>query len=86
MGGHAFDDLGVHGGIAHQTVLAHLLAPGFELRLDERDDVGAGGQQRRQRRQYVPERDERHVDGDEIDRMRHVGPQSAIGRSRLRRP
>ena len=47
MSGHAFDYFDVNGGIGHQAMLADLLAPGFELRFDERDDIGACGQQGR---------------------------------------
>ena len=49
---------------------AHFAAAGLELRLDQRHDVGAWLQQRRDDRQDVPQRDERHVDGDEVDRCR----------------
>ena len=38
------------GGVGDQPVFADLVAAGFELRLDQRDDVGAGRQQWRQRR------------------------------------
>ena len=62
---HARDDRVVHRRIGHEAVLADLVASGFELRLHQRDDVGARGQERRQRRQDVAERDERDVDDDE---------------------
>ena len=41
------DDALVHGAIAHEPAAADLVAPGLELRLDQRDDVGAGAKQRR---------------------------------------
>ena len=45
------DDLGQHAGpyglVTHDAMLADLLAAGLELRLDQRDDIGAGPQERR---------------------------------------
>jgi hypothetical protein len=56
--------------IADDPALADVIAPGFELRFDQHDDAAAGAQQRRHHRQDVAERDERHVDGDDLERAR----------------
>ena len=63
---HSGDDALVHGAIEHEPAAADLVASRLELRLDQRDDVRAGAEQRRNRRQDQPQRDERHVDGDDI--------------------
>ena len=52
---------------------AHLRAPGLELRLDQRDDVGAGRSTGVTTGRIVPQRDERHVDGDEVDGAGQIG-------------
>ena len=62
----------VHRRVADDA-LAHFGAAGLELRLDQRDDVGARPQQRRDDGQDLPQRDERHVDGDDIDGTRQIG-------------
>ena len=43
-------------------------AAGLELRLDERDDAAARREERRDDGQDVPQRDERHVNRDEVER------------------
>ena len=48
---HIGDHALVHGRIEHQPAGAHLVAPGLELRLHERDDVGARPEHRRHHRQ-----------------------------------
>ena len=60
--------------IAHDTALAHVVAPDLELRLDQRDDRLAGGrpQQLGDPRQHERERDERHVDHGEPTRFRNL--------------
>ena len=50
-----FHDPGLHERIADDTFLAHLGAPGLELRFDERHDIGAGAQHRRYARKDVAE-------------------------------
>src|SRR6185503_20457043 len=40
----------VNGRIGHQSAFADLVAPGFELRFDERDHIGVRQQEGRQRR------------------------------------
>ena len=49
------------------------VAARFELRFHQRDDVGARSQQRRDNRQDLAQRDERHVDRHDVDRSREVG-------------
>ena len=78
-GGDLVDDARVNGRVADDA-LAHLGAAGLELRLDQRDDVGAGPQQRRDDRQNLAQRDERDVDGDDVDRARADRPASGAGR------
>ena len=41
---HTLQHVGMNSGVAHNAAFAHLLAPGFELRLDQRDDVSLGFQ------------------------------------------
>ena len=57
------------------------LAPGLELRLHERDDVGVGAQERGHDRQHQAQRDERHVDGDDVHRSGQVGWHAGCARS-----
>ena len=68
--GRFLDDARLHGRIANDALLADFRASGLELRLHERDDVGAVRKQRRHARKDVAQRDERHVDGDDVDRAR----------------
>ena len=70
--GDLVDHARVDGGVADDA-LAHFGAPGLELRLHQRDDVGAGPQQRRDDRQDLPQRDERDVD-DHDDRPGRADP------------
>ncbi len=60
-------DPGTHGVVADHPVLADLLAPGLELRLDQQHHVGAGTEQGRNHRENVPQRDERDVGGDDVE-------------------
>ena len=48
-------------------------AAGLELRLDQRDELRAMRDQRERRRQHQFERDEAHVDGDQIRRRAEAG-------------
>src|SRR3989338_217688 len=52
-------------GVAYDASLAHVSAPDFELRLDERHDLAARREDAEPRRQHLLERDERHVDDRE---------------------
>src|SRR2546421_6072576 len=65
-GGHFFYDARLHLFVPDDS-LANLAPAGFELRLHERDDVGVGAQQRRDDGEDLPQRDERHVDGHDVD-------------------
>jgi hypothetical protein len=62
------DDPRLHGVIAHDSTLADVFTPRFELRLDEGDDVGVRPKQRRDSRKDLPQGNERHVDGDDVER------------------
>src|SRR5438034_415442 len=53
-------------------MFADLLTARLELRFDERDDVPARFEERRQRRQDETERDERHVNRHHAHGMRHI--------------
>src|SRR5581483_5586835 len=66
-----------HDGVVHRRVGDEAagfngLAPRLELRLDQRDDIRGALQKRGQRRKDVPERDERDVDRDQADVVRHI--------------
>ena len=81
-GGDLGDDARVDGGIGHQTALADVVAPGLELRLDQRHDVGAGREQRRHDGQDVAQRDERDVDRDDagaVAESRQIGAGQVTG-------
>ena len=67
-----FDDAQLYRWIADHALLADLAAAGFELRLDEGHHVATPAQERWDTRKDVPERDERHIDGDDIDERRHI--------------
>src|SRR5215472_5134790 len=54
-------DFGMNLRIAHDA-LAHKLSPGFELRLDQRDEPRRRACQRERRAQHEPQRDEAYVD------------------------
>ena len=58
-------------GIANHA-FADLGAAGLELRFDERDTSAAGRSTRRHDRQDLAQRDERHVDGHDVDRARKI--------------
>ena len=64
--------------VADDAALADLVAPGLELRLDQRDDVAAGREQRRHDRQDRAQRDERDVDRDDAEAA-GVGRAAASG-------
>jgi hypothetical protein len=55
------------------TALAHFIFTDFELRLDERYDPSALSQQRNDRRQDFGRRDERDIDGNEIELLFKLG-------------
>jgi len=55
--------------IAHDTALANMLAAGFELGLDQRDQCGALGSERERRRQNRRETDKTRVAGNDVDRL-----------------
>jgi hypothetical protein len=55
--------------IAHDTALADPLRADFELRLDERDEEGAGRCQLKRRAQRLDQRDEADVGGDGSNRL-----------------
>ena len=69
---HSFHHALVHGGIQHEPAAANLVASRLELRLDQRHHVRTGAEQRRNRREDQAQRDERHVDGDDIHRTRQM--------------
>ena len=62
----------MHRRVGDEPVFADLVAARLELRLHERDHIGVCGEERRQRRQDVPQRDERHIDRHQIGRVGHV--------------
>ncbi len=62
----------MHGRLAHDALLDVALA-GLELRLDQRDQLGARRGQRQRRRQHVLERDEADVDGDDVGGIAEAG-------------
>ena len=70
-GRHLLDDARLHRGVANHA-FADLSAARLELWFDQRDDVGARPQQRRHDGQDLAQRDERHVDREEIDRRRKI--------------
>ena len=61
------DDASVRTRVGHDPAGSDLIAAGFELRLDERDDTGSCREERRQDRQDVTERNERHVDRHDVE-------------------
>ena len=71
-GGDLLDHARVDGRVADDA-LAHLVAAGLELRLDQRDDVGAGPKHRRDDGKDVAQRDERDVDRHDVDRAGQIG-------------
>ena len=70
--------------IGDKAARADLRATGLELWLDERDDPTAAPQQRRHDGPQVPERDERDVDCDEVERAGVGGHWSAVEVARVR--
>ena len=73
----------MHGRVADDAAFADLGAARLELRFHERDDVGAGAEQRRHDRQDVAERDERDVDRDDVERRAVAGQIAARERARV---
>jgi len=65
--GRFLHDAAVHRGIPHDPFVAHLLPSCLELRLDQGDRLGAGPKQRRHAREDQFQRNERHVDRDDVD-------------------
>ncbi len=59
-------DGGVDRGIAHDALLEMAALADLELRLDQRDELRARGRERERRGQHRLERDEAHVDGDNL--------------------
>ena len=49
-----------------------MLAPGLELRLDERDEFGALGGEGKRRRQHGREANEARIASDQVDRLGNV--------------
>src|SRR4051794_22727843 len=62
---HLVEDPRVNGRVPNDS-FSHLLTPCLELWLDERHHIAARPQQRWQHRQDLAERDEGHVDADEV--------------------
>ena len=60
------------GRIGDEPALLYLLAARFELRLDECHHVAFRCEEGRKRGEDVLERDERHVDGDQVDLVWHI--------------
>ena len=56
-------------GIADDAALADFLAPGLELRLDQRDQLRAGFRQLQRRFEHLGEADEARVAHDDVDRL-----------------
>src|ERR1035437_1130714 len=69
----------VHRRIGDQTAPPDLLAPGLELGFDERHDVGPRGEKRRGRPQNEAQRDERDVDGHDVDLVRYIRARERSG-------
>src|SRR5215470_11184937 len=67
-------------GIADDAALAHRLAPGLELRLDQRHQPGLWAGQRQRRRQRLPQRDEADIGDDRARRFRNA---ARIQRARI---
>ena len=67
------DDALMNNRIANDTFLADLEAASLELRLHQGDNVAAAAEHRRYAREHVTQRDERHVDGDDVDRTVELG-------------
>ena len=58
---------------------ADLPPSGLELGLDQGHQIGALGEERHQRRQHEPQRDERDVHGDEVETTRKVLAREVAG-------
>ena len=59
----------MHCGIADDPALPDFLAPGLELRLDQRDQLRAGLGQLERRFEHLGEADEARVANDDVDRL-----------------
>ena len=71
-------DLAMDRRVADDAVVRPALA-GLELRLDQRDDRGRrAGERRRDRPEDQRERDERDVDGGEVDRLGQASRRSGV--------
>ena len=62
----------MHSRIAHNALFADLFLAGFKLGLDEADDLSVLPQQLPHGGQNDPERDERHVDDRQIQRLAEI--------------
>ena len=71
VGGHPSEHGLVDSWIRDEAVLADFVASSFELRLDERDHIGAAAK-RRERRKDVSERNERDIDRHDVHLVRDV--------------
>src|SRR6516165_1477673 len=60
-------------GVAHDAALSDQRGAGFELRLDERHQLGVLSGERERRRQYRREPDKARIAGDDVDRLGNVG-------------
>ena len=56
----------MNGGVGDDTSIPNFRSAGFELWLDERNDVGVGSQQGRDADEDPLDRDERYVDRQDI--------------------
>src|SRR5215813_11680760 len=79
-GAHAINRALPLGRIADDAALAHRLAPGLELRLDQRNQPGVPVRPRQRRRQRLAERDEADIGDDGADQF---GDVARIERARI---
>ena len=59
----------VHRGVADDPALPDFLAPGLELRLDQRDQLRAGLGELERRFEHLGEADEARIADDDVDRL-----------------
>ena len=71
-------------GVAHHAALADLPAPHLELGLDQRQAVEPLRRAGQHGRQHLGQRDERHVDHDQIGRVRQLARAGATARCSAR--
>lgn len=65
--------------VAHHPALTHVFAAGFELRLDQRDQLGLRGRVRERRRQYRAEPDKARIARDHFHRLRNMRARQVPG-------